>query len=99
MGRWDRTLRERTKKEEAEENEKGDKKNRVLKWGSNPVGSDCASGSATAAQPIPGVLVDLTRLNKIAIQGTPQMVVNKEAICLSRVYSYYYKCNLPLFYV
>ena len=43
---------------------------------------------------------DLTRFNKIAIQGTPQMVVDKEAIlCLSRVYSYYSKCNLPLFYV
>ena len=37
--------------------------------------------------------------NKIAIQGTPQMAVDKEAICLSRVYSYYPKCNFPLFYV
>ena len=28
------------------------------------------------------------------------MTVDKEAIiCLSRVYSYYFKCNLPLFYV
>ena len=44
-------------------------------------------------------LQDLTRFNKIAIQGTPQMAVDKEAICLSGVYSYYYKCNLPLFYV
>ena len=46
-------------------------------------------------------LVDgfLTRFNKIAIQGTPQMAVDKEAICLSRVYSYYPKCNFPLFYV
>ena len=26
---------------------------------------------------------DLTRFNKIAIQGTPQMAVDKEAICLS----------------
>ena len=44
--------------------------------------------------------VDLTRFNKIAIQGTPQMTVDKEAIlCLLRVYSYYFKCNLPLFYV
>ena len=43
---------------------------------------------------------DLTRFNKIAIQGTPQMAVDKEAlICLSRVYSYYFKCNFPLFYV
>ena len=37
------------------------------------------------------------RFNKIAIQGTPQMAVDKEAICLSRVYSYYPKCNFPLF--
>ena len=34
---------------------------------------------------------DLTRLSSKA--------VDKEAICLSRVYSYYYMCNLPLFYV
>ena len=40
----------------------------------------------------------LTRFNKNAIQGTPQMAVDMEPICLSRVYSYYYKCNLPLFY-
>ena len=43
-----------------------------------------------------------TRFNKIyhiAIQGAPQMAVDKEAISLSRVYSYYSKCNLPLFYV
>ena len=31
---------------------------------------------------------DLARFNKIAIQGTPQMAVDKEAISLSRVYSY-----------
>ena len=37
--------------------------------------------------------------NKIAIQGEPQMAVDKEAIRLSRVYSYYSKCNMPLFYV
>ena len=37
--------------------------------------------------------------NKIAIQGALQMAVDKEAISLSRVYSYYCKCNLPLFYV
>ena len=42
---------------------------------------------------------DLTRFNKIAIKGTPQMAVEKEAISLSKVYSYYSKCNLPLFYV
>ena len=41
----------------------------------------------------------LTRFNKIAIQGTPQTAVDKEAICLSRVYSNSFKCNLPLFYV
>ena len=41
----------------------------------------------------------LTRFNKIAIQGAPQMAVDKEAISLSRVYSYYSKCNLPFFYV
>ena len=29
---------------------------------------------------------DLTRFNKIAIQGTPQMAVDREAISLSRVY-------------
>ena len=42
---------------------------------------------------------NLTRFNKIAIQGALQMAVDKEAISLSRVYSYYPKCNLPLFYV
>ena len=39
------------------------------------------------------------RFNKIAIQGTRQMAVDKEAISLSRVYSYYSKCNIPLFHV
>ena len=42
---------------------------------------------------------DLTRLNKIATQGAPQMAVDKEANSLSRVYSYYSKFNLCLFYV
>ena len=42
---------------------------------------------------------DLTRFNKIATQGAPQMAVDKEANSLSRVYSYYYKFNLRLFYV
>ena len=37
--------------------------------------------------------------NNIAIQGTPQMAVDKEDIGLSRVYSYYSTCSLPLFYV
>ena len=34
---------------------------------------------------------DVTRFNKIATQGAPQMAVDKEAISLSRVYSYYSK--------
>ncbi len=34
--------------------------------------------------------------NKIAIQGAPQMAVDKEAISLSRFHWYYSKCNLPL---
>ena len=41
----------------------------------------------------------LTIFNQIAIKGTPQMAIDKEAICLSKVYSCYYKCNLPLIYV
>ena len=42
----------------------------------------------------------LTRFNKIATQGAPQMAVDKEANSLSRVYSYLYsKFNLCLFYV
>ena len=41
----------------------------------------------------------LTRFNKIATQGAPQMAVDKEANSLSRVYSYYSKFNLRLFYV
>ena len=36
---------------------------------------------------------------RMLLEGTPQMAVDKEAICLSRVYSYYPKCNFPLFYV
>ena len=43
--------------------------------------------------------VFLTRFNKIATQGAPQMAVDKEANSLSRVYSYYSKFNLRLFYV
>ena len=38
----------------------------------------------------------LTRFNKIAIQGTPQMAADNDAISLSRVNLYYSKCNLPL---
>ena len=45
------------------------------------------------------LIQDLTRFNKIAIQGAPQMAVDKEANSLSRVYSYYSKFNLCLFYV
>ncbi len=45
------------------------------------------------------VNLDLTRFNKIATQGAPQMAVDKEANSLSRVYSYYSKFNLRLFYV
>ena len=37
--------------------------------------------------------------NKIATQGAPQMAVDKEANSLSRVYSYYSKFNLCLFYM
>ena len=44
-------------------------------------------------------LLDLTRFNKIATQGAPQMAVDKEANSLSRVYSYYSKFNLCLFYM
>ena len=42
---------------------------------------------------------DLTRFNKIATQGAPQMAVDRDANSLSRVYSYYSKFNLCLFYV
>ena len=44
-------------------------------------------------------VIFLTRFNKIATQGAPQMAVDKEANSLSRVYSYYSKFNLRLFYV
>ena len=40
-----------------------------------------------------GSILDLTRFNKIATQGAPQMAVDKEANSLSRVYSYYSKCK------
>ena len=36
------------------------------------------------------------KVNKIAIQGTLQMAADKEAISLSRVYSYYSTGNLSL---
>ena len=58
--------------------------------------------SALPTQP-PTIMVErsqyLTRFNKIATQGAPQMAVDKEANSLSRVYSYYSKFNLRLFYV
>ena len=41
----------------------------------------------------------LTRFNNIATKGAPQMAVDKEANSLSRVYSYYSKFNLRLFYM
>ena len=44
-------------------------------------------------------ILNLTRFNKIATQGAPQMAVDKEANSLSRVYSYDSKFNLRLFYV
>ena len=52
-------------------------------------------------QTVPSVIfvISLTRFNKIATQGAPQMAVDKEANSLSRVYSYYSKFNLRLFYV
>ena len=37
----------------------------------------------------------LTRFNKIAIQGTPQMTADKEGISVSSMYSYHSKCNRP----
>ena len=38
------------------------------------------------------------RFNKIAIQETPQMAADEDAIILSRVYSYSNsKCTLPLY--
>ncbi len=46
-----------------------------------------------------GDIQDLTIFNKIATQGAPQMAVDKEANSLSKVYSYYSKFNLCLFYV
>ena len=52
---------------------------------------------STSAEP--KCILFLTRFNKIATQGAPQMAVDKEANSLSRVYSYYSKFNLRLFYV
>ena len=49
--------------------------------------------------PVASGLSCFSRFNKIATQGAPQMAVDKEANSLSRVYSYYSKFNLCLFYV
>ena len=76
--------------------------------GTTPSCSDmlnmCASGVLIYSTLSFSILGDipstpLTRFNKIAIQGAPQMAVDKEAISLSRIYSYYSKCYLFLFYV
>ena len=62
-------------------------------WVLNRVGS----GSGSKAMRNCGFFrldrIYLTRFNKIAIQGTHQMAVDKEAISLSRVYSYDFKCT------
>ena len=60
----------------------------------------CSEQCRIAASQGNHILLFVNRFNKIAIQGTPQMAVDKEAIiCLSRVHSYYCKCIFPLFYV
>ena len=68
----------------------------VKRWisGAESHSGDVVSGQLVYLYVAAGVI-----FNKIAIQGAPQMAVDKEAISLSRVYSYYSKCNLPLFYV
>ena len=53
-------------------------------------------GSVPMCSPTP---MFLTRFNKIATQGAPQIAVDKKANSLSRVYYYYSKFNLCLFYV
>ena len=40
--------------------------------------------------------VALNETNKIAIQATAQMAADKEAVGLSRVYMYQYKCILHI---
>ena len=57
----------------------------------------CATVSVTICRQKRGFFK--IRFNKIATQGAPQMAVDKEANSLSRVYSYYSKFNLRLFYV
>ena len=67
------------------------------------LGTFCERGYTTPSNSLFWVFyhrhIDLTRFNKIATQGAPQMAVDKEANSLSRVYSYYSKFNLCLFYV
>ena len=46
-----------------------------------------SDGSMTSSLVISKARVALTRFNKIATQGAPQMAVDKEANSLSRVYS------------
>ena len=58
-----------------------------------------AQGSSDANHLVVHTFFFLTRFNKIVTQGAPQMAVDKEANSLSRVYSYYSKFNLRLFYV
>ena len=43
-------------------------------------------------------MYDLTRFKKIAIEGTPQMAVDKEAIAYQEsTHIVIYKCTLPLY--
>ena len=63
------------------------------------INRECHTNLLTLARCVDNVVSNLTRFNKIATQGAPQMAVDKEANSLSRVYSYYSKFNLLLFYV
>ena len=64
----------------------------MLRWKlrrvTTEINGPCKSKMATICR-----AVDLTRFSKIAIQGTPPMAVDKEAISLSRVYLRYSKCT------
>ena len=67
-----------------------------------PTATVCSGNIASG----PGCLCTTSNLNptkKVSAQlMLSGMAVDKEAIiilCLSRVYSYYFKCNFPLFYV
>ena len=63
------------------------------------ISKDTTSAQLSRHLDISGRYLCLTRFNKIATKGAPQMAVDKEANSLSRVYSYYSKFNLRLFYV